>query len=153
MALNSTLKVFKDSEIEGKPGHLDGQTLKRLVGTDKHPRERLNVYLASFKPGMHVPLHWHLVEALYYVLSGRAVMKDIEGKRYDIGPGTAIYYPPGIAGSHDWDIIEPLQLIGFRATSDPIKNIQFSVDETSKESSIALDYLVSHGGEKFKSFY
>ena len=80
-------------------------------------------------------------------------MRDIEGRTYDIGPGSVVYAPPGIAGSHEWDIKEPLQLLSVRATTDPEKNIQFEVDKASKESSIGFDYLMSRGGAKFKSFY
>jgi hypothetical protein len=31
-------------------------------------------------------------------------MRDIGGNSYPIGPGSAIYAPPGIAGSHEWEI-------------------------------------------------
>jgi mannose-6-phosphate isomerase-like protein (cupin superfamily) len=81
-------------------------------------------------------------------------MRDIEGKSYDLGPGSAIYAPPGMEGSHEWEIKEPLQLIAFRATTDPEKNIQFSVDKTTKESKIEFDYLARRGAAKFrKSIY
>ena len=44
-------------------------------------------------------------------------MTDIEGKTYDIGPGSFVYAPPGIAGPHSWDVKEPLKLLGIRATT------------------------------------
>jgi len=116
MELKSTLKVFNESEIPGGTGVTTGQTLKQLAGSAEHPSERIRAILASFKPGTHEKLHWHLIEAFYYVISGRAVMTDIEGKTYDIGPGSVVYAPPGIAGSHSWEIKEQLQLISFRAT-------------------------------------
>jgi len=72
------------------------------------------------------------------------------GKTYDLSPGTAIYAPPGIAGSHEWEITEPLQLIGFRSTGDGAKMMQFTVDKETKESSIALEYLRRWGGTEFK---
>jgi mannose-6-phosphate isomerase-like protein (cupin superfamily) len=141
MELKSTLKVFDQGDQSSEPGVTEGLTLKALAGSPDHPSERVFVRLASFKPGTHEKLHWHLIEAFYYVISGRAVMKDIEGKTYDIKPGSVVYAPPGIAGSHSWDIKEPLQLLSIRATSDYEKTIQFDVDPSTKESSIPLERL------------
>ena len=80
-------------------------------------------------------------------------MKDIEGKSYSIGPGSVVYAPAGIAGSHDWDIKEELVLIAIRATIDSEKNVQFTVNPSTLESSIGFDYLIGRGGENFKSLY
>jgi len=151
--LKSTLKVFNAADITGGPGVVKGQTIKRLVGNEERPSERIFTGLASFVPGTYEPLHWHFIEAFYYVISGRAVMKDIEGKTYDIGPGSVVYAPAGIAGSHSWDIKEQLQLITVRATTDPEKIIQFTVDESTKESTIEFDFLMRRGADRFKSFY
>ena len=153
MELKSTLRIFNQAEAPEGPGIAKGQTLKRLAGNAQYPTERVMVGLASFKPGTHEFLHWHLLEAFYYVISGRAVMKDIEGKAHDIGPGSVVYAPPRIAGAHSWKIKEPLQLLSVRATTDMEKNIQFDVDESTKQSIIALDYLLGRGGAKFKSLY
>lgn len=150
MELKSTLKVYNESDLEAGPGVVKGQTQKLLIGTDERPGERLRVILASFESGTHEHLHWHLIEAFYYVMSGTAVMTDIEGRQYDIGPGSVIYAPPGIAGSHSWEIKERLQLIAVRATTDPERTIQFTVDKSSKESKIEFDYLISREGAKFK---
>ena len=151
--LKSTLRVTNEADVKSLPGIVEGQTVKMMLGDDKHPSERVRVVLASFEPGTYEHLHWHLIEASYYVISGRAVMKDIEGKNYYSGPGSFVYAPPGIAGSHSWDIKEPLQLISVRGTNDPEKTIQFSVDESSKESRIELDYLLDRNGAQFKSLY
>ena len=150
--LQSTLRVFNAGNLEG--GKVaEGQLKKRLTGYDECPSERLRVNLRTFEAGTQVPLHWHPIEALYYVISGRAVMTDIEGNTHDIGPGSVIYYPAGIAGSHGWDFKEQLQLISVRATTTPEKNIQFTVDTSSKVSSIEYDDLIKQGGAQFKSFY
>ena len=151
--LKSTLRVLNEADVDSKPGEHPGQTGKRLVGNDERPSERLYVGLTSINSGAKAPLHWHIVEGLYYVISGRAVMRDIEGRSHEIGPGSAIYTPPGIEGSHSWDIKERLQLVAIRATTDPAKLIQFRVDESTKESAIELARLIKHGATKFKSFY
>ena len=86
-------------------------------------------------------MHWHLIEVFYYVISGRAEMKDIEGRSYELRPGSVIYAKPGIAGSHSWQIKERLQLIGIRATADPEKTIQFDVDPVTQESTMPVERL------------
>ena len=151
--LKSTLKVFNVASLTGKPGAHPQQISKRLAGGDDHPSERLYVGLTTFEPGAHAPLHWHIVEGLYYVISGSAVLTDIEGKSHDIGPGSVIYTPAGIDASHQWDIKDSLQLIAIRATTDPVKLIQFGVDKSTNESSIELDRLIRHEACSFKSFY
>jgi len=153
MELKSTLRVTNQQDMPDGPGVIKGQSLKRLAGNAQYPTEKIMVALATFKPGTLEKLHWHLIEVFYYVISGRAVMRDIEGKTYDIGPGSVIYAPAGIAGSHEWDIKEPLQLLSIRATTDLEKNVQFSVDKTTKQSSIEFELLMNRGGAKFKSMY
>jgi mannose-6-phosphate isomerase-like protein (cupin superfamily) len=151
MEIKSTLKVFNEADIPGAPGVVGrGQLLKQLAGSAEHPTERLTVALVSFEPGTHEHLHWHLIEVFYYVISGRAVMKDIEGKSHDIGPGSVIYASPGIAGSHSWEIKERLQLIAVRATADPEKTIQFDVDPITKESTMPVDRLAKRQAISFK---
>jgi mannose-6-phosphate isomerase-like protein (cupin superfamily) len=151
--VKSTLVVFNEADIKTEPGIVKGQTIKVLSGNEARPSERILTILASFKPGIHEKPHWHLIEAFYYVISGRAVMKDIEGKSYNLGPGSVVYAPAGIAGSHDWDIKEELQLLAVRATTDSAKLIQFDVDESTKQSSIEFGELIRWGGAQFKSLY
>ncbi len=151
--LKSSLRVFNEADLEGKPRPHEEGTVKMLLGNNEHPSERLYVHLNTFKRGIRVPLHWHLVEAVYYVISGHAVMEDIEGRIHEIGPGSVIYYPAGIAGAHSWNFKEEVQLISIRATTDHEKLIQFSVDKSTKESTIKLDDLLRRGGAQFKSLY
>ena len=154
MNLKSTLRIFNEADLEPQPAVVRGQTGKLLAGTTERPSERLWAALASFEPGTVEGLHWHLVEVFYYVISGRAVMRDIEGKSHNIGPGSVIYAPAGIAGSHEWDIKEKLQLIAVRATADPEKLMQFEVNSSTKESSIEFELLVNlFKGAEFKSLY
>ncbi|MFC1943093.1 cupin domain-containing protein [Chloroflexota bacterium] len=154
MELKSTLEVFNEADLPAALGVTQGQTMKQLVGTTEHPSERLTIRLASFASGTYEKLHWHLIEKFYYVISGRAVMTDIDGKTYNIMPGSVVYAPPGIAGSHSWEIEEALQLIAVQATVDPEKTIQFGVDIATKQSSVNLDHLVTRQATNFnKSLY
>jgi mannose-6-phosphate isomerase-like protein (cupin superfamily) len=151
MQIKSTLNVFNEASLPPFAGAAgSGHIMKRLAGTPEHPSESLTVGLATFDPGTHEKLHWHLIEAFYFVISGRAVMKDIEGGSHDIGPGTVVYAPPGIAGSHSWDIKEKLQLLSVRATADGQKIIQFDVDPDTKESTMPIGRLAARDAMSFK---
>jgi len=132
--IKSTLHVLNEADIKALPGLYPDMTMKILVGNPELgaviPGERFNAFLANFKAGVKSELHWHLIEVLYYVMKGRAKITDINGKVYDVRPGTLVYARPGIAGSHEWKIEEDLQLIGIRASLDPeVAFIQFAVDE------------------------
>jgi mannose-6-phosphate isomerase-like protein (cupin superfamily) len=151
--VKSTLQVFNEADLKSENGFTKGQTVKRLLGHSEHPTERIRAILASYIPGAVEQLHWHTIEAFYYVVSGRAIMRDIEGKTYDAGPGTVVYAPAGIAGSHEWEAPEPLQLIAFRATTDPERRLQFTVDRSTLVSKIDLDELIKRAGVRFKSLY
>ena len=151
MEIKSTLSVFNEASVPSVPGSGGhGHILRRLVGTADHPSERLMVNLAIFEPGAHEKLHWHLIEVFYFVISGRAVMNDIEGNSYEMGPGTVVYAPPGIAGAHSWRVKEKLQLLGIRATADTQKTIQFDVDPATKESTMPIARLVARNATTFK---
>ena len=153
MPIKSTLLVFNEADLKTEPGAAKGITVKTLVGNKERPSERLCVNLPTIQSGTLEHLHWHLIEAFNYVISGRAVVRDIEGRSYEIGPGSVLYAPPGIAGSHEWEVKEQVQLISPRATTDSERSIQFTVDKNSKVSSIEFDYLVRRAGSRFKSFY
>ena len=109
--------------------------------------------MATFDPGTIEALHLHPIEAFYYVISGRATVRDFEGKEYDAGPGTSIYAPAGIAGAHEWEIKEPMQLLSVRASTESARKLQFTVDKETKRSSIDLDELIRRDGVSLKSHY
>ncbi|MFC1943869.1 cupin domain-containing protein [Chloroflexota bacterium] len=150
MELKSTLRVSNEADLPASVGFYKGQMAKALAGSTKNPSERMDVRLVSFESGTYAKLHWHLLETLCYVISGRAVVADIEGKTYDVGPGSVVYAPPGIVGAHSWDIKEPLQLIAVRATVDTETSIQFEVDLATKRSSVPFDILVNRQVTTFK---
>ena len=150
MELKSTLQVFNESQLTASPGSAQGQMTKRLAGSAEHPSERIGVILASYKPGSIEHLRWHFVESFHYIISGRGILRDIEGKSHPVGPGDVVYAPPGILGSHEWEIKEDLQLISIKATTDPEKIIQFTVDKSTMESKVDLDYFIKRGAAALK---
>jgi mannose-6-phosphate isomerase-like protein (cupin superfamily) len=154
MELKSALQVFNQARVPTSPGVIDGLTIRKLAGSDEHPSERISVGLATFGPGTHEHLHWHLIETFHYVVAGRGIVRDLEGNSYEVGPGDVVYGPPGIRGAHEWEVRESLQLLTIKATNAPERAIQFSIDRATRESKADLDYLVERGaGDMKESFY
>ena len=153
MEIQSTLRVIKEADIKGGVGVVSGQSMKRLVGCPECETDRIRVGLATYAPGTIEELHWHPIEAFYYIISGHAIVRDINGKEYEVGAGTALYCPPGIAGAHEWEVKESLQLLAVRATTETNKKFQFTVDKETKRSYIDLEDLAKRDGISFKSHY
>jgi mannose-6-phosphate isomerase-like protein (cupin superfamily) len=153
MDVKSTLRVIDQGNVGAQGGVTDGQKLQRLIGHKEEPTDRLRVALATYAPGTIEDLHWHPIEACYFIISGHAIVRDIEGKEYHVGAGTMIYAPPGIAGAHEWEVKESLQLLSIRASTDSARKLQFTVDKANKRSYIDLEELASRGGISFKSHY
>lgn len=153
MDVRPTLQVIDAAKIKARPGVTKGQMLKPIVGHDECPTDRVRTALATYEPGTIEQLHWHPIEAYYFVISGRAIVRDLQGNEYEAGPGTSIYAPPGIAGAHEWEIMEPTQLLSVRASTDATRKLQFTVDKKTRRSYIDLDELARRGGVSFKSHY
>ena len=153
MEVKSTLKVIDQAGLKSRPGVCKGQTQKQLVGFPELPTERIRVSVATYEAGSLEKLHWHPIESFYYIISGHATVRDIEGREYEVGAGTFIYTPAGIAGAHEWEAKEGLELIAVRGTNEPDKKFQFTVDKKTKRSYIELDELARRGGISFKSHY
>ena len=154
MEIDSTLRVISRSQVKGLPGVVEGQTLQPLVGVPEFPSERVRVAVATFKAGTHEELHWHAIEVFYYVMAGSATVRDLNGKEYAVSAGSAIYAPPGIAGSHEWEVgKDGLQLLSIRATLEGHKRMQFTVDRETRRSFIELDELAKMDGVSFRSHY
>ena len=153
MNVKSTLKIINAAHIESKPGMgKKGHTIKALVGTDIQT-DRMRVTLATYEPNVLEKLHWHPIEAFYFIISGHIVVRDIEGRESEMGPGMAIYCPAGIAGAHEWESKDHVQLLAFRCTPEANRKLQFTVDKETKRSYIDLDDLIASDGVNFASHY
>jgi hypothetical protein len=64
-----------------------------------------------------------------------------------------IYAPAGIAGAHEWEVKESLELLDIRATNETDKKIQYTVDKKTKRSYIDLADLGYREAISFKSHY
>ncbi|MDH3317634.1 MAG: cupin domain-containing protein [Gammaproteobacteria bacterium] len=154
MEITSTLRVIDKSQVKPQPGVVAGQTVQPLVGVPDFPSERVRVAVATFQPGVHEELHWHPIEVFYYVMMGSAIVRDYHGKEYPVGPGSSIYAPAGIAGSHEWQVgKDGLQLLSIRAALEGHKRMQFTVDRKTRRSYIELEELAKMDGVSFKSHY
>ena len=60
----------------------------------KAPRLALVFRKRALKPGSGIGYHEQKEDEIYYVLSGRGVM-TIDGKSFDVDPGTAVLTRPG----------------------------------------------------------
>jgi mannose-6-phosphate isomerase-like protein (cupin superfamily) len=153
MEVKPTLQVVNEASLRWQKGVTDGQTIKALVGHADRPTDRIRTALATYEPGTIEALHWHPIEAFYFVISGHATVRNFEGEEFEVGPGSYIYAPPGIAGAHEWEVKESLQLLSVRASTESVRKMQFTVDKKTKRSYIDLDELARRGGLSFKSHY
>jgi mannose-6-phosphate isomerase-like protein (cupin superfamily) len=153
MDVTSALRVYNQADIPGGPGPARGQTYQKLIGVDERPTDRVRLGRATYVAGALEQLHWHPIEALYYVISGRATVRDIEDNEYEVGPGSLVYAPAGIAGAHEWQVGESLELLDIRATNVTSRKLQFTVDKATKRSFIDLEELAKRDGIEFPSHY
>ena len=152
--VKSELQVFNQSSVAETPGVIPGLMIRKLAGCAEHPSERISVGLATFGPGTHEHLHWHLIETFHYVVAGKGIVRDIEGNEYHVGPGDVVYGPPGMRGSHEWEVKEMLQILTIKGTTAAERAIQFNIDRATMQSSAELSYLVERGAADMKeSFY
>ena len=154
MEVKATLKVINQADCPGRRGVTDGQIYQRMIGCPEIVEtDRVRLGRATYMPGTYEQLHWHPIEACYYVISGHATVRNIEGKEYEVGPGSMIYAPPGIAGAHEWVVKESLELLDIRATTESNRKIQYTVDKQTMRSYIDLEDLGYRDAISFKSHY
>ena len=151
--VRATLRVLHQADVPGGPGPAEGQTYQRLVGADDQPTDRVRLGRSTYRPGSLEQLHWHPIEALYYVISGSATVRDVEGGEYEVGPGSLVYAPAGLAGAHEWKVRESLELLDIRATNETSRKLQFTVDRATLRSSIGVEELERRDGISFRSHY
>jgi len=151
--VRSTLQVHHVDDVPGGPGPAEGQIYQRLIGDDDRPTDRLRLGRSTHRPGTVEQLHWHPIEALYYVVSGSAIVRDVEGNEHEVRPGSLVYAPAGLAGAHEWEVRDNLELLDIRATNETSRKLQFTVDPATLRSSIGLEELARRDGINFRSHY
>jgi mannose-6-phosphate isomerase-like protein (cupin superfamily) len=86
----------QDAEVaRNEPGtHKGGGETVGYSFFAKAPNLRLVFRKRALKPGSGIGYHEQKEDEIYYVLSGRGVM-TIDGKSFDVAPGTAVLTRPG----------------------------------------------------------
>jgi mannose-6-phosphate isomerase-like protein (cupin superfamily) len=88
--------VEHDAQVQAvEPGTHDGggQTVGYSFFKNV-PNLKIVFRKRALKPGSGIGYHEQKEDEIYYVLSGRGVM-TVDGKSFDIGPGTAVLTRPG----------------------------------------------------------
>jgi len=88
--------VEHDSQVQAvEPGTHDGggQTVGYSFFKNV-PNLKIVFRKRALKPGSGIGYHEQKEDEIYYVLSGRGVM-TVDGKTFDVGPGTAVLTRPG----------------------------------------------------------
>jgi quercetin dioxygenase-like cupin family protein len=147
------LQVYNANKIEGGTGVVPGQHYTHLIGIPERPTDRVRLGRAVYRPHTLEPLHWHPIEALYYVISGSATLRDIANNEYEVSAGSVVYCPAGLEGAHEWQIHESLELLDIRATNQTDKKFQFTVDKETLRSYIDVRELRRRDGFSFPSHY
>jgi hypothetical protein len=65
----------------------------------------------------------------------------------------SIYAPAGLAGSHEWEVKDGLELLSIRATTDGHRRMQFTVDRATGVSSIDMHEINRMDAVSFESHY
>ena len=132
----------------------DGQTYQRLVGwPEMQTTDRVRIGRATFVADTYEQLHWHPIEACYYVISGSATVCNLEGEEFEVSAGSIVYAPAGIAGAHEWEVHDSLELLDIRATNETNRKMQFTVDKETKRFFIDLEDLAYRDAISFTSHY
>lgn len=154
MDVQPNLRVLDQADFPGGRGVTDGQTYQRLVGWPGcQETDRVRIGRATYEPGTVEQLHWHPIEACYYVISGHATVRNINGEEFEVGAGSMIYAPAGIAGAHEWEVKESLELLDIRATNETNRKMQYTVDKETKRSYIDLEDVAYREAISFESHY
>jgi quercetin dioxygenase-like cupin family protein len=78
---------------------------ERLAGADMYGG------IITFAPGAELPLHWHPIGELQFLLAGEGVLLEADGNETPIAKGGSVFSPSGPGGAH-----------GFRNTgSEPLE--------------------------------
>jgi mannose-6-phosphate isomerase-like protein (cupin superfamily) len=88
--------VERDAEVQTEePGtHNGGGQTIAYSFFKKAPNLKLVFRKRALKPGSGIGPHEQKEDEIYYVLSGRGLM-TLDGKTFEVGPGTAILTRPG----------------------------------------------------------
>ena len=88
----------------------DGIRWKLLIAGECTPSVGLVTGIAEIEPGGALRRHHHAPAETYYIVSGRGQM-ELDGRTSEIGPGCAVYIPPGARHAVRCSGTEPLVFV------------------------------------------
>ncbi len=101
MSKKSTLLCMelKDARFtQPRPG------MRRKVLVDEQtPTNSLISGFIVLDPGAKIPLHYHDIEELQFIVYGYGTIRDIDGTERPARAGTFLYCPSGPNGAHEFD--------------------------------------------------
>ncbi len=81
-----------------------------LITDDTLAGADLYTVVNVLEPGATIPLHWHSVGELQFVLAGHGLFLDAAGGEAPLSPHDSVFSPPGPAGAHGFRNPGHLQL-------------------------------------------
>lgn len=100
-----------------------GTVNRRLVGKDVNGSRHVEMILGTLEPGGVAERHSHdAQEQAMYILEGRALVEVGDDIKEEVGPGTACFFPAGVA--HRFQALTPVKALVIyappleRSTSD-----------------------------------
>ena len=99
---------------------------KLLIAGESTQSVGLITGIAEITPGSKLMRHHHEPAETYYIMSGRGEM-EIEGRRHAVGPGCAVYIPPGARHAIRCTGTEPLVFV-FSFPRDRFDQIVYHFD-------------------------
>jgi quercetin dioxygenase-like cupin family protein len=95
------LKIFRLGNIPSKIGKWG--TILKIVCDEKTPTESLVVGVVTINSNMKIAAHYHNIEELQYILSGKGIVYDRKGKGHSINQGDFVYCPSKEIGTHSFE--------------------------------------------------
>jgi len=102
----SRIQRIRANERRPQPARYGGSQVE-VIADPSTLLKSLHAGVSTVAPGTKVAFHYHSIEALEYILSGRAIVYDEAHQPLELGPGDAILFPPGPGTAHAWEIIGP----------------------------------------------
>jgi quercetin dioxygenase-like cupin family protein len=96
----------RSDERRARPPRFNG-TVVEVIADAATPLKTQRCGVSTLTPGTIEAFHYHSVEAIEYIISGRAIVRDLSLQTIELGPGDAILFPPGPDSAHEWQILGP----------------------------------------------
>src|SRR4051812_25680783 len=103
--MTHVVRIRKD-ERRVRQARYGGAQVETIADPAMAPLEKMRVGMSTIAAGTKVAFHYHSIEAVEILLSGRAIVLDASGQRLELGPGDAAVFAPGPESAHAWEHLE-----------------------------------------------